>query len=126
MRLAAATTIMSGEDSNFVLSQYRALCLLNFDEMTQCSKSLVRQVDSLKARTGITREVLARGLRVFDQGRANLTKIQVSEADIAAASAWVRTLLLESIGESRPKETSRTHRIINCNPERPVGGALAN
>ncbi len=110
MRLAAAATIMNGGDSTFVLGQYRALCLLAFDEMTQCSKGLVRQVDSLKARAGQTREALARGLRVFDAERADLSKIQVSEADIAAAVEMVRTLLLESVGEGRPKATKRAAR----------------
>lgn len=110
MRLAAAATIMNGGDSTFVLGQYRALCLLSFDEMTQCSKALVRQVDSLKARAQQTREALARGLRVFDAERADLSKIQVSEADVAASVEMVRTILLESIGEGRPKATKRVPR----------------
>jgi hypothetical protein len=110
MRLAAAATIMNGGDSAFVLGQYRALCTLDFDQMTQCSKGLVRQVDSLKARAGDTREALARGFRVFDVERADLSKIQVSEADAAAAVEMVRTLLLESVGEGRPKATKRAAR----------------
>jgi hypothetical protein len=113
MRLAAAATIMNGGDSTFVLGQYRALCLLSFDEMTHCSKALVRQVDSLKARAGQTRESLARGLRVFDTYRADLSKIQVSETDIAVAVEMVRTVLLESIGEGRSKTTKRTTRSFS-------------
>jgi hypothetical protein len=111
MRLAAAATIMNGGDSTFVLGQYRSLCLLAFDEMTQCSKALVRQVDSLKANAGNTREALARGLRVFDEERSGLSKIQVSEACVAAAVEMVRTLLLESVGEGRPKATKRAARF---------------
>ena len=103
MKLAAAATIMNGGDSNFVMTQYRALCTLNFDAMSQCAKALVRQVESSKARSNEHRETTARGLRVFDINRANISKIQVSEADISASIEMVSTLLLESIGEGRPK-----------------------
>ncbi len=107
MRLAAAATIMNGGDSAFVLRQYRALCLLKFDEMTQCSKALVRQVDSLKVRAGQTRESLTRGLKVFDSARADISKIQVTEADIAGSVEMVRAMILASVGEGRPKDSAR-------------------
>lgn len=105
MKLAAAATIMNGGDSNFVMTQYRALCTLDFDAMSQCAKALVRQVESTKARSNEHRETTARGLRVFDVNRANISKIQVSEADISSSIEMVSTLLLESIGEGRPKSS---------------------
>jgi hypothetical protein len=107
LKLAAAATIMNGGDSNFVLEQYRALCLLDFDALTQCSKALVRQVESTKTKSSDVREAMARGLRVFDVGRSGITKIQVSSADIASAVEMVSTLLLESIGEGRPKSSKK-------------------
>ena len=107
MRLAAATTIMNGGDSSFVLRQYRALCLLDFDEMTQCSKALVRQVDSLKASASQTRETIARGLKVFDSSRAGISKIQVSDADIVGSVELVRAIILDSVGEGRTNAPTR-------------------
>jgi len=107
IKLAASATIMNGGDSNFVLGQYRALCVLDFDAMTQCSKALVRQVDSSKVKSNDVRESVARGLRVFDVSRADISKIQVSTADVAASVEMVSALLLESIGEGRTKTSKR-------------------
>lgn len=107
IKLAASATIMNGGDSNFVFGQYRALCVLDFDAMTQCSKALVRQVDSSKVKSNDVRESVARGLRVFDVNRADISKIQVSTADVAASVEMVSALLLESIGEGRPKTSKR-------------------
>ena len=94
MRLAAAVTILNGADPDFVQTQYRALCCLDFNSMTTAAQALVRQVDSGKANSNNTRETLARGLRVFDEDRANITKIQVSDADVDSAVALVRSVLL--------------------------------
>lgn len=109
IRLAAAITLMTRDDASFVLKQYRALCLLDFDQMTPSAKALVRQVETSKMSKGSAgqRDMLARGLRVFDYERANVTKIQVNEADVKAASELVRTVLLNSIGEGRPKTVRR-------------------
>jgi hypothetical protein len=77
--------------------------------MTPSAKALVRQVDSSKIFSGSTgqRDMLARALRVFDSERANVTKIQVNEADVKAGIELVRTVLLNSIGEGRPKTARR-------------------
>jgi hypothetical protein len=109
VKLAAAVTLMNRDDAAFVLKQYRALCLLDFDQMTPSAKALVRQVDSSKIFSGSTgqRDMLARALRVFDSERANVTKIQVNEADVKAGIELVRTVLLNSIGEGRPKTARR-------------------
>lgn len=117
MRLAAAISIMSGTNSKFVLRQYRALCLLDFDEMTPLAKALVRQVDSSKVSSSNTRETLTRGMRVFDSGRASLSRVQVTAADVAETIKMMRALLLDSIGEVRYVESNRSkhHQVQPSN-----------
>lgn len=110
VRLAAAITLMTNDDAAFVLKQYRALCLLDFDQMTSSAKALVRQVESSKTATTDTRDTLARALRVFDPDRAHLTKIQISDADVKAATALVKAVLLDSIGEGTAKKPERLVR----------------
>jgi hypothetical protein len=110
MKLAACITIMNGGNADFVLHQYRAMCSLDFDAMSKSAQSLVRQVDSGKTRANDTREVLARGFRVFDKDRNGISKIQISDADIDAAVELVRSVLRNSVAkvgarmmaESRP------------------------
>lgn len=93
MRLAAVIFLMNGANKEFVYSQYRALCILDFDSMTPAAKSLVRQVDSRLARTANTGETLARGLRVFDPRRAAASKVQISNGDIEAAHEFARVVM---------------------------------
>jgi hypothetical protein len=93
MKLAACITIMNGGDADYVLRQYRALCNLDFDAMSNSAKSLVRQVEIGKTRSNETREVLARGMRVFDKSRHEINRVQVSNADIDAAVDLVRSVL---------------------------------
>jgi len=97
MKLAACIEIMAGEDPDFVFKQYRALCTLNFDEMSQSAKSLVRQVESGKAKAVEHRESLARGFRVFNKDKQGLTKIVISDEDKNQASYFVRNVLKSSV-----------------------------
>lgn len=97
MKLAACIAIMNGGDADFVQTQYKALCNLDFDVMTKSAQALVRQVDSGKSSANNTREVLARGLRVFDKDRALVSKIQISDADLENSVALVRSVLLNSV-----------------------------
>lgn len=100
MKLAACISIMNGGNADFILQQYRALCNFDFDAMSQSAKALVRQVESGKTNANETRDVLARGFRVFDADRAGVTKIQVNDADCDAAVELVRATLRNSIFDS--------------------------
>lgn len=97
MKLAACITIMNGGNADFVLQQYRALCVLDFAAMSKSAQALVRQVDSGKAISSDTRDALARGLRVFDKDRFGISRIQISDADIDAAVEFVRSVLRNSV-----------------------------
>lgn len=127
MKLAAALTIMRGGDASFVLDQYRALCTFNFDGMTQCSKSLVRQVDSLRFNAINTRETLAVGFRVFDEKRRDIMKIRMSSEQISSFQDIARATILGSIGDgnSNMMLTKRqtiteiaTPNAINCRAQK--------
>lgn len=99
IKLAACVAIMNGASADYVMAQYRALCSLDFEAMSKSAQALVRQVDSGKTQANNTREVLARGFRVFDKDRQGVTRIQVTEADADAAVELVRAVLRRSISE---------------------------
>ena len=103
MKLAACMHIMSGGDPDFILQQYRALCNLSFDDMSSSAKALVRQVESGKARSLDARESLARGLRVFDKSKAEVSKIQIAQHDKDEATDFVRKVLKTSVSDQREK-----------------------
>jgi hypothetical protein len=116
MRLAACITVMNGGDADYVLQQYRALATMDFESMSDASQALVRQLQSGKAQASHKREALARGLRVFDVNRRNLTKIQISKEDPEAANGLVKSVLLESV-RSAALEQGRRNGV--------AGGRLA-
>lgn len=93
IKLAACISIMIGRDADFVLTQYRALCGLRFDDMTAASQALMRQVENGKLSAVNDRDALARGIRIFDPARKDITKIQISDSDIEAAVNLVRRIL---------------------------------
>lgn len=101
MKLAAAVAIMAGEDSKFVLEQYRALCLLDYDRMSESAKSVARQVGTGRIRGSDKWDAIARGLRVFDQSRAASTRVSVSVADASAAVAYVKAVVTGAMAKQR-------------------------
>lgn len=102
MKLAACVSLMNGGRPDFILGQYRALCVLDFDVMVPSAKALIRQVEGGKISATQSREVLARGLRVFDEDRANVQRIQVSDADTTAAVSFTRAILERSLEDYEP------------------------
>ncbi len=99
MKLAACVTIMNGANADFVLQQYRALCLLDFEAMSKASQALVRQVENGKAVATDTRDVITRGFRVFDESRKFISKIQVKDGGADDAIEVVRLVLRKSVQE---------------------------
>ena len=93
MKLAAVITIMNGGNADFVMQQYRGLCLLDFDNLSSSAKGLIRQVNSKKVNTVDQRDTLARGFKVFDFDRRDISKIQITDVDLALAAATVREVL---------------------------------
>ena len=90
MKLAACITMIDGGNEDYVLSQYRALCLLDFESMSKASQSLIRQVNSTMSKSYDYREPLVRGFRVFDINKKHISKIQINEADVRESLQRVR------------------------------------
>ena len=103
VRLAACVTIMNGGDIDYVYNQYKALVTADYDAMSSASKALTRQVHGgvgstvSKVKGVDTKDALARGLRVFDKDRANVSKIQVSPADQETAVEFVKSVLRNAV-----------------------------
>lgn len=84
LRLAACARMLEGASEDYVLQQWRALVLSDYDSMSKCSKALTRQFMDGRIRSVHTYDVLARGLVVFDESRSEVSKIQVNDPVDAA------------------------------------------
>lgn len=76
-RLAACAQLLETSNESYVLQQWRALILCDFDSMSNCSKALTRQFAEGKLRSGHTYDSIARGLVVFDESKSSNSKIQI-------------------------------------------------
>jgi hypothetical protein len=97
MKLAASVLMLDGHDSDYILAQYRALAIIDVDAMSPASRALLRQRTSGKLVSTNHREALARGLKVFDKGRTDMSKIQISDADMDSSAEYVRSVLREAM-----------------------------
>jgi hypothetical protein len=97
MRLAACISIMDGGDADWIMAQYHALVHHEPTVMTDAAHALVRNVHQGTADAIRKMDALARGLKIFDPSKQHMTRIAVSEDDISAAYARVRSVILESM-----------------------------
>ncbi len=98
MRLAAVIRCISDNHEDYVFDQYGALITMNIAKMAAVSGSLVRQVQSGKARASDRPDTLARGLIVFDYHRRNLNRISVDVGDQSAGIEFVRDVMNKQVG----------------------------
>jgi hypothetical protein len=98
MRLAAVSLVMDGHSRDHVFKCYADLVLERYSEMPLIAQSLVRQVNAGTARAGRPRDLYARGLKALSPQYAQISKLQISEAEIEAASAYGRSIFKRSIG----------------------------
>ena len=101
MKFAAVITMIRLPQKcapDYVLSQYKALCLCNIDEMSSSAKNLLKQVNNNSVKARDWKDCFARGLSVFDFSKRNISRIQVSAETINIEMANARTLLSKLAG----------------------------
>lgn len=97
MRLAAIALVMNGCNEQLVFCNYANLVYQRFDLLPPIAHSLIRQVSSKKIRAAESRRVLACGVRVLKEDKNSGVLMRITDADIDAANAMVRSLLKNAI-----------------------------
>jgi len=95
IKLAAVISIMNGGDISYVLTQYRAMLLLDYDAMSPSAKALVRQVTSGKVDATNKRDSFARGMCVFDKSKSSISKIQIKDGFIDSCVLLAKQVILD-------------------------------
>ncbi|PSJ15972.1 hypothetical protein [Nitrosomonas supralitoralis] len=114
VKLAACINIMNGSDAEYVLTQYRALCLLDFASMSPASMSLVKQVNDGKANARARNlDTICRALRTFDIHQKDSSESSAKPDQIAAAIKIVIDVLNNKIilTDQYPKPESKANVI---------------
>lgn len=90
VKLAGCVQMAEQEDHQFVISQYKALVLRQYNDMTKCSQSFNRQVsDKQMARE----ELFCRAMFAFDNREINRQHIIITEDVIAQKNEIVRRIV---------------------------------
>jgi len=93
-KLSAVVQIINNIDPDFIYSQYRALVMARYDEMTAASKALTRRATTgAPLRTNDKIDVFARALVVFNPAKSNVSKIQIETVSRTAAMEYIRESL---------------------------------
>lgn len=99
MKLAAVVLMMRDKDNDYVLTQYKALCEQEYEVMSPIVMSLSRQVamsSGSRTRVWDSRNLLARGCKVFDRSRAHHTRLQIMDGEPDVFRTMVRDVLMEA------------------------------
>ena len=93
-KLSAVVQILNGIDPDFIYSQYRALVMANYDEMTTASKALTRRVTTgIPLRPGDKLDVYTRALVVFNPAKTHVTRIVVEAVSRTSSAEYMRASL---------------------------------
>lgn len=90
VKLAACVQIAMQKNPNFVLSQYKALILQQYDDMTKCSQSFNRQADK---KLMLREELFCRAMFAFDNLEVNRSHIIITKDIIVLQNEIVRRIV---------------------------------
>jgi len=93
LRTAAISLILDGYNQQYIKDLYLNLCHQNFNELPNIAQAFIRQVTDNKVNANNKTDLLARGLKVFNPEFKDVTRLQISESEGAAANAYCRTVV---------------------------------
>lgn len=116
VRSAAVLRMLSGGDRDYILLSYHALNHAEYDSMSRIVQALYRQHTTGKVR-GST-DLFARAYRAFDNSRASLDKLQISDTGGIVVEAR-EVILCSVLGQKKAvKQTAK--KVNGANSRRPV------
>ena len=100
VRAAAVALVMDGHAESAVFDLYRQLVLAPQD----CAASvyaLLRQIADRKVTGSKSTELFSRALKALNPANQALSKIQIGEADLSAAMAFLRTVIKRAVAAEK-------------------------
>lgn len=83
VRLAAVVRLLQGEDKDYVLPTYAALCKGDMDHLSNAGKAWLKMRLQNKLNPNNRGEAIAQGLYVFEEKRADSTKLRTMDPEVA-------------------------------------------
>lgn len=93
VRTAAVCLILDGYNQQYIKELYANLCTQKFNDLPNIAHAFIRQVTDGRAFANDKNDLLARSLKVFNPEFASVTRLQISDSDASAATAYCRNVV---------------------------------
>ena len=93
VRTAAVCLIADGHDAQYIKKLYSDLCHQKFSNLPNIAQAFVRQATNGKINTTEKSDLLARSLKIFNQGYKDMSQLQASDSEIIAATTFCREIV---------------------------------
>lgn len=109
---AAVLSMLSGGDREYIKLSYWALCMMEFDSMSEIVKVLFKQQVQSGIRAGGT-DMFVRCMKAFDVNNSHLERIQITNASgiLADAREVIRTKVLGNAGLPASKKAGKAKSV---------------
>jgi len=93
VRTAAVCLILDGYNQQYIKDLYSNLCTQKFNDLPNIAHAFIRQVTEGRTFANNKTDLLARALKVFNPEFADVTRLQISDSDGSAATAYCRNVI---------------------------------
>jgi hypothetical protein len=100
MRVAATIMIMDGHDKQYVKTIYSNLVNQNYEKLPLVAQQFSKQVNTGKLSFDKV-DLLARGMKVFNKECSEISRLQVTDADITNSTNLCRDVIKNAIKSSQ-------------------------
>jgi len=100
LKTAAVCLILDGHNPQYIKDVYANLCLQKFNDLPNVALNFMRQVNDNKVNSSNKPDLIARGLKVFNSEYKDIARLQISDAETSAASAYCKGVVRNLLDKS--------------------------
>ena len=101
VRTAATCMILDGYNQDYIKNIYSNLVHQRFNELPNIAHAFIRQINEKKVIVHQRNDLIARAIKVFNPDFANVARLQVSDSELPAATAYCRDVVRNLLTEGR-------------------------
>ena len=101
VRTAATCMILDGYNQDYIKTTYSNLVHQRFNELPNIAHAFIRQINEKRASASHKNDLMARAIKVFNPDFADIARLQISDSELPAATAYCRNVVRNLLTESR-------------------------
>ena len=101
VRTAATCMILDGYNQDYIKTTYSNLVHQRFNELPNVAHAFIRQINEKRASASHKNDLMARAIKVFNPDFADIARLQISDSELPAATAYCRNVVRNLLTEGR-------------------------